>query len=62
MAGRPPKSKHGKRQQITIKLHPLVRDALDRLTEEEKKTQTQVVEEGIQLQVEKKTGERVKID
>jgi hypothetical protein len=62
MRGRPPKSKHGARKQITLKLHPFVRTALEDLATESGQTQTQVVEEGIQLQVVKKTGKRVKTD
>jgi hypothetical protein len=45
-----------------MKLHPSVRSALDTLAGDSGQTKTQVVEEGIQLQVIRKTGSRIKTD
>lgn len=57
-AGRPPKSSAGPRQQITIKLHPRIREGLDRLRVKGVGNQTEIVEEGIQRLLEEHEGQR----
>jgi hypothetical protein len=45
-----------------MKLHPSVRTALEVLAKKKGLTKTQVIEEGIQLQMLKIAGRRVRID